>query len=125
MTKKFDVEKIKCDIDVRENIDHHISAWRLRRVGKFLMVSFILNTLPGLFGNGPLSNRICTNNSDTLRYQYFTRYQSCTELDFRLYNLNSATQIAFPQHYLTSFQIETSFPTGRKPDFQRHCHLFF
>lgn len=110
MTKNFDVEKIECDIEVRENIDHHIRAWKLRKVGKIVMVAFILCALLGLFGNGPLSNRTRTSNNDTLRYEYFTRYQSNTELDFNLYNLSDITRIAFPQQYLKSFRIEAIFP---------------
>lgn len=110
MAKKYDVEEVDCELDIRENIDHHIRAWKFRNAGVVFMLLFVLSALLGLFGNGPLSNRTRTNNNDTLQFEYFTRYQSNTAIDLKLHNINGTAYIAFPQDYLKNFQIETIFP---------------
>jgi hypothetical protein len=66
-----------------------------------LLVMFltVLAALFGLCGNGPLSDRTQSANSDTLEYEFFLRYQGMTHLKLRLQQQPGLTRIGLPLQY--------------------------
>jgi hypothetical protein len=110
MRKEKTVERINHDLELHEQIDTHIRSWKLQRVGWICMFVVTLGALLGLCGSGPLSYRTGVVNNDTLKYEYFLRYESHAELKLRLQHQTGITRIAVPNSYWENFQVEKIIP---------------
>lgn len=97
------------EIKIPESISEHIIGWKIQRIGWIFFALLLLAGLIGLFGDGPLSFRTLTSQSDSLQYEKFIRYETTTHLTFSTYSQQTAT-ISLDAGYLKNFDIDNISP---------------
>lgn len=123
--KKDTVEKISYNLQLDEQIQTHLTSWKIQRFGWTCMLVTAIAALLGLCGNGPLSYRTTAVNNDTLHYQYFLRYQGHAELKLSLQQQTGITRIGFPVAYWQNFQVEKVMPEPFESHLQNDTVWYF
>ena len=69
-------------LDLDEHLAFQRQEWRVQRVGRWLLVVFVLAACAGLFGSGPLSNAEAVAAGGHLRVEYarFIRRSASTRI---------------------------------------------
>jgi hypothetical protein len=110
MAKQESIEKISYDLELDEKIASHIKGWKWQRTGWLCMLLTAVGGLLGLCGNGPLSYRTEAAGNDTLKYEYFLRYQGQAYFSLRLQQQAGLTKVAIPLPYWQTFRVEKIIP---------------
>ena len=111
---KQNVETVKTDLLIDEEIHLQKKGWIVQRVGWVLLFLFILLAVLGLFGEGPLSKRTIITGTIKTEYERFGRHEHETPIKFNSQNEN-ISKVSIPQHYLNEFKLSKVVP---EPDSQ-------
>jgi hypothetical protein len=112
MMKNSDVEPVALrDLDIDEKIGDHILGWKVQALGLIIIFLIVLLAALGLFGNGILSKQELSTPDGIASFDRFSRFESRMPLKIRILSTSSnESQIAFSNHYLEKFRIETIVP---------------
>lgn len=110
MNKQNSIEHIHHHLDLNEKINDHILGWKIQRVGWVIMLLIILAGTTGIYGSGPFSYRKQIISGNILQYEFFLRYQSETQIKFKLTNQTGITSIGIPIDYMNSFEVKHITP---------------
>lgn len=74
------------------------------------MLLIILAGTTGIYGSGRFSYRKQIISGNILQYEFFLRYQSETQIKFKLTNQTGITSIGIPVDYVNSFEVKQITP---------------
>jgi hypothetical protein len=100
-------------LPVEDNIALHKKGWVIQRIGWGLMFAFLLASVLGLFGEGPLSTRKRTAGHITVEYERFGRYEHGMILRVESKEQNIA-RVCIAEDYLRVFRINNIVPRPQK-----------
>jgi hypothetical protein len=98
---------------IDDEISLHRKGWIIQRVGWTLMFAFLIASILGLFGEGPLSRKKVQIGNINVEYERFGRYEHGMEIRLQSDGENIGT-VSIPQAYLKSFRVGTIVPEPAK-----------
>jgi hypothetical protein len=122
-----ELEEIKTDLEIEEDIPLHEKGWRFQRIGWALIFAFILAAAVGVFGDGIASRRTLIDNGVRLEYDRFYRHEARMEMKIHYDNYSTVpVHVSIANSYLQKFKIESILP---EPSSSRvegdRMHYFF
>lgn len=115
MSKKGTVEVVKTELQIEEDIRLQEKGWRFQRWGWAFIFSMVILAALGLFGDGIISKRTEKIGGAEVEYERFYRHDAPMEINVERASGDTAqTQIAFPNHYLKNFRIESILPQPKE-----------
>jgi hypothetical protein len=106
---RHQIETVKPEIDIDEEIRLQKKGWLVQRVGWVLLFALVLLAAFGLFGNGILSKRTVVTGSIKTQYERFGRHEHETPVKFESTSEN-ITMVSVPQQYLKEFKLSKVVP---------------
>ena len=111
MSKPHDIEVVKTDLQIEEELDAHRKGWTAQKVGLALLYALILAAAAGLFGDGIASNKKQSADQVTVESQRFYRFQAPMELKITAGNTSGDdVTVSFPNEYLKHFEVKGIVP---------------
>jgi len=104
--------------DLESELKFHEREWRVQRFGWIGLCGFILAALLGVFGNGPLSERVAGDpRIASVKYERFVRYGSQTliELTMRKSQQHDPA-VEIDAQYFRKFEITSIVPAPRSTE---------
>ena len=116
MSGKESVERVKTDLEIEEHVSMHERGWKIQAIGLYLILALVLTAAVGLYGDGLISKKKVSENTATVEYQRFYRFQARMQLKFELNIPAGGTEVivSFPGKYLESFQVDSILPEPEK-----------
>ena len=96
-------------LPLEDEISLHQKGWVIQRIGWVLMFIFLVLSLLGFFGNGPVSKKEVQVGNIQLNYERFGRYEHGMEMKFQSNGENIGT-ISIPIDYLENFRMNEFIP---------------
>ena len=109
-----DVERVKHNLPLEEDIQLHKKGWFAQRIGWLLMFLFVLFAAAGLFGDGALSKKIIYNHQSVVEFDRFYRHDARMELKIDFPSNGNQSVVSFPTHYLKNMRIESIVPEPKE-----------
>lgn len=111
MSKSHDIEIVKTDLQLEEELEAHKKGWVAQRFGLTFIYLLIIAAAVGLFGDGLASKKTQTAQQITVESERFYRFQAPMELKITATNTSSNDLIvAFPNDYLKNFEVKSIVP---------------
>jgi hypothetical protein len=107
---KQDIELVKHNLPIEEDIPLHKKGWLAQRIGWLLMFLFVVFAAAGLFGDGVLSKQKISSQQSLIEFDKFYRFEARMELKLDFESTGDHSIISFPAHYLKDMKIESIVP---------------
>jgi hypothetical protein len=107
---KQSVETVRHSLQLDENLDHHKKGWVIQKVGWVILYLGLILALAGVFGAGPLSYRTQSQNGASIKYERFLRYESESEISFRINDAKDSITLEIPQQYMEYIELSSITP---------------
>lgn len=115
MGKKVqDIELIKHDLELDEDIPLHRTGWIIQRIGWGVLYTGLILAMLGLFGTGLLSQRKQEINGNELSYERFLRFEAEAQLTFKISDARDSIILIVPQRYTEHIDITAINPLPAK-----------
>lgn len=105
---KNTVERVISGLEIDENIELHIKAWRFQPFAWAVITLFIMAGLFGFFGTGPISSTSVQKAGIQVAFQQYHRQGLILPISF--FSEKKGIEIAIPHHFLSACRIETVIP---------------
>lgn len=127
MSKAHDIEIVKTDLQIKEELDAHRRGWTAQRVGLTLMYLLVIAAAVGLFGDGLASAKTESSQQITVESERFYRFQAPMPLQIMVTNTSGSNiTIAFPNDYFRHFEVRSIVPEPTENEFiNDHVHYTF
>lgn len=110
MGKHDDIELVKTELQIEEELDAHKRGWAVQAVGIVLLYLFILAAAAGVFGDGIASKVKESASGVTVESERFYRFESRMELKVKIAEAPGDVEIAFPNDYLNKMRVDSILP---------------
>lgn len=110
------VERVKTSLQINEDIDLHVTGWVVQRIGWAVMLTILILSALGLFGNGVLSDRKVAKKGISVAYQRFCRYETETEMEITAQAAGRMIEVILPAAFVEMYNIKSVQP---EPETQR------
>ncbi|WP_090608250.1 hypothetical protein [Parapedobacter koreensis] len=107
------IEKIEHTLELDEKLSHQLKGWNVQRACSVLILTVIVLTTLGLFGNGWLSRKQLASGGATLQYEKFLRYEKEMTVTWRVSGKDEI-ELLIPMDYLDAFKIEKIIPESHE-----------
>ena len=126
-TSHKDLENIRTDLEIEEDIPLHEKGWRFQRGGWVFIFGLMAAAALGVFGDGIASRRTLTDNQTKVVFERFYRQEAQMELKIHIDNRDGDTaHVSFTNSYLQNFKIESILPEpSSSSEFGSRVHYFF
>jgi hypothetical protein len=109
-----DVEHVKHNLPLQEDIQLHKKGWTIQRIGWLLMFFFVILAAAGLFGDGILSKQKISTQQTFVEFDQFYRHEARMELKMDFQSGGEESVVSFPVHYLKKMKIEAIVPEPKE-----------
>ena len=106
MSKSHDIEVVKTDLQIQEELNAHRNGWTIQRIGFVVIFMLMVTAAIVLFGNGVLSKTTLSSQQTTVESERFFRYQSPMPLKISADASDNKVTVSFPNQYLESFEVK-------------------
>jgi hypothetical protein len=106
---KLLMRRIQSSMDMEDEIDLHKKGWIIQRIGWAVLLLTLVFAALGLFGDGILSQSQIANETTTINYQRFGRYQSPMAIKVNV-NASGKFELKIPQAYLRNMELDKIVP---------------
>lgn len=89
-------------------------SWAVERAAWLVMGLVVGAGLLGLFGGGPLGERVLRGNGVELRYEALVRFGTAHVLEMRVASAGGAARVTLASDYLERMEVESVWPTPEK-----------
>ena len=110
MRKHDDIEIVKTELQINEELDAHKTGWAVQAVGIVLLYVFIVLAAAGLFGDGIASKTTESANGVTVESERFYRFEARMEVKLKIPDAQGEVEVAFPNDYLADMRVESILP---------------
>jgi hypothetical protein len=93
-----------------EDLPLHKAGWKVQKVGWIVALLFLVLAALGLFGTGPVSDRVLHNGADSVEFERFLRYESEAEIIFTVNNVKDTLTISIPENYFSYVNVDAITP---------------
>jgi hypothetical protein len=124
MKKKDELEQVRHEIELDEDIPLASKSYPIQRIGWFILYAFILLALLGLFGKGILSEKHITVEGKEVRYEKFGRNQMPMNLELFIPNIKDSITISIPQEYFKYVQLRSVNPEPTTQQIKEQSYNF-
>lgn len=119
------VEKIKHSLELDERMDLHEKGWKAQRILLILFILFLTAAAIGFFGNGPVSIKKAADDTNSIEFEKYTRYESHMKLKIEAGEAEGVAKVQFPQEYFNNFQIEKITPEPNDTEVENGNQIFY
>ncbi len=110
------MEELQHSLELEDDISLHKKGWIAQYIGWALFSIMLLLALLGLFGNGPFSYVTKSVGTGTAKYERFLRFESESEVIFRLNDAADTTYLIIPQTYFDYIDVLRISPLPLKSE---------
>lgn len=110
MSKPQDIEIVKTDLEIEEELEAHKKGWTAQRIGLALMYLLVLSAAAGLFGDGIASKKTETEHAITVESERFYRYDAPMQVKISAAGSDNNITVAFSNDYLKHFELRSIVP---------------
>jgi hypothetical protein len=98
-------------LELKDDIQHHERAWKLKRIAWYIMAIIVLLAILGFIGGGETSERTYVSKHLTVSYQKMAHTASPTVFEVTLDPQSSDTvMVRFENNYFKRMEIEGIIP---------------
>lgn len=102
-------------LEIDENFDHHVRAWRVKRVGWAVMLLLMAGALAGFLGPGPYSRTTARGPGGLhLEYERISRYNAPTHLHLRVPGGKEDLELSVPAEFIKQIDLERIDPEPKE-----------
>jgi hypothetical protein len=109
MSSNSDIEQVKPDLDIDEQLAMHRRGWTAQVVGLVFIFAVVFLAVLGLFGDGILSTQKLNSGNVNVTSERFFRHEARMELEMNTV-ADGETIVAFENQYLKHLEVETILP---------------
>ena len=118
MRKPHDIEIVKTDLQLEEELEAHKKGWVAQRIGLALIYILVIAAAIGLFGDGLASKKTQSAQQVTVESERFYRFQAAMQLKISSINTSgSDLTVSFPNDYLKHFEVKSIAPEPARNQF--------
>jgi hypothetical protein len=124
MKKKDELEQVRHDLELDEDIQLASKSYPIQRVGWFILYVFLLLALLGFFGKGIVSEKKSVVDDKEIRYEKFGRNQMPMNLELMIPQIRDSIIISIPQEYFKYVQLRSVNPQPSKQEINDRSYNF-
>ena len=111
-------------LQVSEDYSFEKVSWIVQRIGKVLLVLFVIGCLLGLVGKGILSEQKASTDSAVITYQLFGRNLSPTQIHIQLDEDSRPLTIEMSKSLFNKYQIEQIVPEPTNVTVRENTYMY-
>ncbi|MBT1700950.1 hypothetical protein KK083_28920 [Fulvivirgaceae bacterium PWU4] len=104
------MERIKPSLQLKDDIDLHISGWIVQRIGWVLLLLLLIAASLGVFGTGWLSAGHVAGKNGTVSFERIARFETPMKLVVQIEKADGDIEIRIPRSYLDCMEIDKIVP---------------
>lgn len=118
------MEELQHSLELDDDISLHKKGWTAQYIGWGIFYLTLILAMFGLFGNGPFSHVTKTGSSGIAEYERFLRFESESEVIFRLKNTTDTTYLTIPQSYFAYIDVLRISPLPLRSETRRDSFVY-
>ena len=114
-------------LEINDSLEHHVKAWRLKRVGWAVMALLIAAALAGFLGPGPYSETSAEGPGGLhIEYQRICRYNAPAHFNLKVPGGKEDLEISVSAKFIKEIELEQIDPEPKEMrlDGEKHTWIF-
>lgn len=102
-------------LEIDENFEHHVKAWRVKRIGWAVMALVIAAAVAGLLGPGPYSSRKLQGPGGLeVEYERVSRYNAPAHFHLKVPGGKEDLELSVPAEFVKAIDLERIDPEPKE-----------